>query len=175
LPNGFAAATRVSDCWAAPLKTAARGPQIGLAHLLRELNYFPEAFSSQWSKELSALFSRAIELGGVSKKHAAKLNRRLDKRLIQPLPDAAAKITAFQKRLVKNRAAVFRFLQHPHIPPTNNASERAIRNITKISGQLKSQWGAHAYALIRSVSDTARKKNLKVRQQITNMAVLNFP
>lgn len=179
-PNGFPAATLVSDCWAAQLKTAARGHQICLAHLLRELNYFQEAFSSDWSKELSVLFTRAIELdnkGPLSKKQAQKLNRQLDKLLAQQLAGQPNKIRAFQRRLVKNREAVFRFLQHPDIPPTNNASERAIRNITvkrKISGQFKSQWGADTYAVIRSVIDTAIKRNLNVMEQINNIANLNF-
>jgi len=179
-PNGFPAATLVSDCWAAQLKTAARGHQICLAHLLRELNYFQEAFSSDWSKELSVLFTRAIELdnkGPLGKKQAQKLNRQLDKLLAQQLAGQPDKIIAFQRRLVKNREAVFRFLQHPDIPPTNNASERAIRNITvkrKISGQFKSQWGADTYAVIRSVIDTAIKRNLNVMEQINNIANLNF-
>lgn len=179
-PNGFPAATLVSDCWAAQLKTAALGHQICLAHLLRELNYFQEAFSSDWSKELSVLFTRAIELdnkGPLGEKQAQKLNRQLDKLLAQQLAGQPNKIRAFQRRLVKNREAVFRFLQHPDIPPTNNASERAIRNITvkrKISGQFKSQWGADTYAVIRSVIDTAIKRNLNVMEQINNIANLNF-
>lgn len=176
-PEGFPLATIVSDCWPAQLKTAANGHQLCLAHLLRELNYFDEAFASDWAKNLSALFIRAIELnndGLISKKQAVKkLNQKLDKLLAEQQADPPDKIIAFQKRLVKNRKSVFRFLEHPHIPPTNNASERAIRNITvkrKISGQFKSQWGANAYAIIRLVIDTAIKRNLNVMSQIIAIA-----
>ena len=179
-PEGFPLATLVSDCWAAQLKTAADSHQICLAHLLRELNYFQEAFSSDWAKELSELFTGAIKLdnkGQLCDKQVVKLNRRLDKLLAKQLPDPPDKIAAFQKRLIKNREAVFRFLEHQDVPPTNNASERAIRNITvkrKISGQFKSDWGANAYAVIRSVIDTAIKRNLNVMEQITIIANLTF-
>ena len=108
-------------------------------------------------------------------KSSGQLNRALDKLLAEPLIDQPAKIATFQKRLIKNREAVFRFLEHPEMPPTNNASERAIRNITvkrKISGQFKSNWGAEAYAVIRSVIDTAIKRNLNVMEQIINIANL---
>lgn len=175
-PFGFPLATLVSDCWAAQLKTVAGSHQICLAHLLRELNYFQEAFSSIWAKELSTLFTETIALdnrGLVSEKQAKKLNRRLDKLLAEPLEHSPDKITTFQNRLIKNRKAVFRFLEHPDIPPTNNASERAIRNITvkrKISGQFKSNWGADAYAVIRSVIDTAIKQSRNVMETINNIA-----
>jgi hypothetical protein len=51
----------------------------------------------------------------------------------------------------------------PRIPPDNNGSERAIRNIkvkTKVSGQFKSFKGAEYYANIRTIIDTSRKQNI---------------
>lgn len=48
-PEGFPLATIVSDCWPAQLKTAADGHQLCLAHLLRELNYFDEAFANAYA------------------------------------------------------------------------------------------------------------------------------
>ncbi len=35
----------------------------------------------------------------------------------------------FQKRIIKYRDHVFTFLYHPDVPPDNNGSERAIRNV----------------------------------------------
>lgn len=46
------------------------------------------------------------------------------------------------------------------MPPDNNASERAIRNIKvkqKVSGQFKSPNGAFAFAVLRSITDTSIK------------------
>ena len=46
------------------------------------------------------------------------------------------------------------------MPPDNNASERAIRNIKvkqKISGQFKSTNGADIFAILRSITDTVKK------------------
>jgi len=38
-------------------------------------------------------------------------------------------LVTFQNRLIKYREFIFTFLYHPKVPPDNNASERAIRNI----------------------------------------------
>jgi hypothetical protein len=49
------------------------------------------------------------------------------------------------------------------VPPDNNGSERAIRNVKvkqKISGQFKSLSGAETFAILRSVIDTAIKNKL---------------
>ena len=42
---------------------------------------------------------------------------------------------------VHEKNHIFTFLEHPNIPPDNNGSERAIRNVKvkiKVSGQFKS-------------------------------------
>ena len=55
------------------------------------------------------------------------------------------------------------FLLYPHVPPDNNGSERAIRNVKvkiKVSGQFKSEQGAIDYANLRSIVDTSRKRGL---------------
>jgi len=67
---------------------------------------------------------------------------------------------------------LFRFLDDPTIPPDNNASERAIRNIkvkTKISGMFKSDIGADQFAVIRSVIDTFIKRRQPVMKSLFNM------
>jgi len=62
---------------------------------------------------------------------------------------------------LKARDKIFTFLLHPNVPPDNNGSERAIRNIKvklKVSQQFKSAQGAKDYATLRSIVDTARKR-----------------
>lgn len=69
------------------------------------------------------------------------IEKRLDKLLEYSLPTKHEELISFQKRLVKYRQYLLTFLYHPKVPPDNNASERAIRNIKvkqKVSGQFKS-------------------------------------
>ena len=65
--------------------------------------------------------------------------------------------------LTKAREKIFTFLLYPDVPPDNNGSERAIRNIKvklKVSGQFKSEGGAKDYATLRSIVDTSRKRGM---------------
>ena len=50
--------------------------------------------------------------------------------------------------MVKYKDYILTFLYHPKVPPDNNGSERAIRNVKvklKISGQFKSWKGVDQY------------------------------
>ncbi len=47
------------------------------------------------------------------------------------------------------------------MPPTNNASEQALRHSVvhrKVTGGFRSDWGAEAHAIVTTVLDTARKR-----------------
>ena len=69
----------------------------------------------------------------------------------------------FQLSIIKNRNYLLPFLYNLDIPPDNNGSERAIRNIKvkqKISGQFKS--GQNTFCVLRSVIDTFIKRKLNV-------------
>ncbi|WP_394346888.1 IS66 family transposase [Pedobacter nototheniae] len=80
---------------------------------------------------------------------------------------------AFLKRLLKNRNSIFTFLHHLKVPPDNNASERAVRNVkikTKVSGRFRSHQGATRFAIIRSVIDTTIKNTSNVFQAIKILA-----
>ena len=75
------------------------------------------------------------------------------------------KLNSFVKRITKLKKSVFVFLYHKDVPPDNNASERAVRNIKvkqKISGQFKSPEGTKRFAIIRSIIDTLTKNDLNV-------------
>ena len=63
----------------------------------------------------------------------------------------------------------------PYVPPDNNASGRAIRNIKvkqKVSGQFKSTNGAFGFAVLRSVTDTVIKNNISVLNSLKIIANL---
>jgi transposase len=78
-----------------------------------------------------------------------------------PKSETGKQLNSFRKAHEKNQ--IFTFLEHPNIPPDNNGSERAIRNVKvklKVSGQFKSFQGAKDYASLRSIIDTSRKRSL---------------
>ena len=95
------------------------------------------------------------------------------KLLDQPPDKKHKELYSFYKRIIKYRDHVFPFLYDYDVPPDNNASERAIRNIKvkqKISGQFRSLNGAKNFAIIRSIIDTLNKRNLNVFQNLELIA-----
>jgi transposase len=78
-----------------------------------------------------------------------------------PKSETHKQLNSFRKAHEKSQ--IFTFLEHPNIPPDNNGSERAMRNVKvklKVSGQFKSFQGAKDYASLRSIIDTSRKRGL---------------
>lgn len=182
-PLGFPHATLVSDAWAAQLATPAHAHQLCLAHLLRDLNYFIDAYKSDWATQVKKVFKEAIELKSsliendykAPIKQRDDLKERFDQLLEENNKPLIKKIRAFYKRLVKNRSNIFNFLYNHHIPPDNNASERAIRNTKvkqKISGQFKTLQGAEIFVTIRSIIDTALKRGANIFDAL--FATANF-
>jgi transposase len=167
--DGFIHSFYVSDCWSSQLKVKAIAHQLCMAHLLRELTNFVENLRSEWSARMKKLFLRAIELKAkMTKDHylnppaeVAELDAALDELLKTDCSKFHPKEQAFLHRLIKHRQSIFTFLTHPNVPPDNNASERAIRNVKvkmKVSGQFRNKEGkgADRYAKIRSVIDTTK-------------------
>jgi transposase len=81
----------------------------------------------------------------------------------------------FITRLHKHRQSIITLLLHPNVPPENNGSERAIRNVkvkTKVSGQFRNKEGKGAewFARIRSVIDTTLKNGQDVSFALKCMA-----
>ena len=75
--------------------------------------------------------------------------------------------------MVKYRAYLLNFLHYPNVPPDNNGSERAIRNVKvkqKISGQFKAMAGAKQFAVLRSITDTAIKNGKNVFNELVFIA-----
>jgi hypothetical protein len=61
------------------------------------------------------------------------------------------------------------------VPPDNNGSERAIRNIKvkqKVSGQFKSTQGADGFAILISIIDTTIKSGQNVLNALSLTAKL---
>ena len=182
-PGGFLHAFYVSDCYASQLKTQAKEHQLCIAHLLRELLNFEKNLHDRWSVRMKKLLCRALELkkqmtGNDYRnppKQVKEINEQLDELLSVDYSTFHKKEQAFIKRLVKHRGSILTFLTHEKVPPTNNASEQAIRNIkfkTKVSGQFRNKEGkgADRYAKIRSVIDTTIKNGQDVFTALLCMA-----
>jgi transposase len=182
--NGdFSHSYYVSDCWSSQLKVKAKMHQLCFAHLLRDLNNFVENLGSPWSAKMKALFKNALELKNKMTAddylnpppQVDKLKGELDELLKTDYSKFHTREQAFVKRMIKNRHSIFTFLKHPLVPPDNNASERAIRNVKvkmKVSGQFRNSdgKGADRYAKIRSVIDTTIKNGQDVYAALVCMA-----
>ena len=182
-PGNFIHSFYISDCWASQLKVKALAHQLCLAHLLRELSNFATNLNSQWSANMKDLFLRAIELKNNMTvedyqnppQEVAQINEELDQQLKVDYSKFHQKEQAFIKRLIKHRQSIFAFLNYPNVPPDNNASERAIRNVkvkTKVSGQFRNEdgKGADRYAKIRSIIDTTIKNGQDIYTTLVCLA-----
>lgn len=181
--NGFHNAVLVHDCWSSHFKTPCKTHQLCTAHLLRELTFFQERYQSKWAIDFKTLIYKALEL----KKNLIQIEyekptpKRNDilfdlKLLLQtPVPKQEKDLCAFHKRMTKYEDYIFTFLFYQCVPPDNNGSERAIRNVKvkqKISGQFKTERGAQIYAIIRSVTDTCIKNKQNVLLAFNTIAKL---
>jgi len=176
-PDGLPNSVVVHDCLSTQFKIKAKGHQICIAHLLRELNFFIE-LGDKWSIKFKRKLKEALLLFKQIKLNPKKnfsnkiknLNQHVDTLLKET--KLKGKVNTFCKRIRKRRDSLLRFLDDPNIPPDNNASERAIRNIkvkTKVSGMFKTEVGADQFAIIRSVIDTFIKRRQPVMKSLFNM------
>ncbi len=102
---------------------------------------------------------------------------RLDRLLALPPDKKDEKLYPFYKRMCRERQHLFTFFFLENVPPDNNASERAIRNIKvkqKVSGQFKVIEAAQKFAEIRSVIDTTIKNGLNVLESLVLIAKFEF-
>lgn len=185
--NGLPNSILTHDCWRAHFNTQAYNHQVCLAHLLRDLNYLEDLYQNKWTCNFRELLLSAIELKRQMTKDdyvADNFNKRdiiIDKAdtllQAQEFDENHKKLITFYKRMQKYKDYLFVFLYHQQVPPDNNASERAIRNIKvkqKISGQFKSKNGAKRFAIIRSVTDTVIKNGRNILDALNLIAKFNF-
>lgn len=172
-PNGFKNAHLVSDCYSAHLKTSAFSHQLCTSHLIRDLNYLIESDQSKRAIRMKMLLTDALQLKQQMSEsdinqpniNRAFIDKEISRLLAWEIPDEPKGVKTFFRRIRKNRKYLLEFLYHFHVPPDNNASERAIRNAKvkqKISTQFKSASGIENYAIIRSVFDTCLKRGIGI-------------
>jgi len=182
--DGFENSVLVHDCWASHFNTQAASHQICIAHLLRDMNYLNELYGHKWSQACKLLFQLALKQEKqmdavdyyIHNPRRIQIEKRLDFLINYELPPDKEELVTFQNRLKKYRDFLLTFLYRPEVPPDNNASERAIRNIKvkqKVSGQFKSPTGAFGFAVLRSVTDTILKNNQNVLGSLQVIANLH--
>jgi len=170
----------VRDGWRAQAGTVAKHHRTCLPHLLRHLNYLNERYEgAQWGRDLKRLSHDATELGrnggADTDVRREAIVRRLKILLDRPPDRGQKELFTFYKRIRRERGNLFTFLSVEGVPPDNNASERAIRNIKvkqKISGQFKTGKAAGNFAITRSVIDTTIKNGMGVLEALALIAKL---
>ena len=180
-PGGFPGATLVRDGWRPQTGTVAAHHQTCLAHLLRDLNYLVQKYDgTQWAADFRKLLLDAIELErrGSCEKYGnerTEIVQRLQKILGEPPDKKHKELYTFHRRMCRERQNLLTFLYMPEVPPDNNGSERAVRNVKvkqKISGQFKNTRTAQNFAKIRSVIDTTIKNDMNVLDALSLIAKL---
>lgn len=173
--NGLPNAVLVHDRWPCHFQMIAKEHQICCAHLLRDLNYIKELYKDKcdWANQFKVLLQEAIKL---KKSYTTAdyyypdirrqtLFEKLDKLLLYSIDEEHKKANTLLKKLSAKRDCILYFLEQSNVPPDNNGSERAIRNIKvkqKISGQFKSLANANIFAILRSIIDTTIKNGNNV-------------
>lgn len=142
-----------------------------------------ERHKSTWAEQTCSLLRDAIALKNkLGKRNSPEekisitaLENRMDSLLEIPLDLAHPEAVNVQKRLKKSRNSILTFLHYHKVPPDNNTSERAVRNIKvkqKISGQFKSSEGAEDFCVIRSIIDNLIKRSQNVLENLVHISRL---
>jgi len=161
----------VSDVLSSQMCHPAHNYQICLAHQVRDLQYAIDLHQCQWAQQLQTLFYEAMrfhrqrdpQVVDDDERQRVAYETRLDELLA--LTPAHADSENLRGRFVKHRPALLFFLQRTDVPPTNNASEQALRNSViyrKVTGGFRSLWGAELYANLISILETARRQGRSI-------------
>ena len=168
----------LSDCWKPQLHAPADQHQLCLPHQIRALQGLRDRRPRlQWAREMQTLFRTAIHLGhrrdaltpAGFRRQVTLLERRLERLLQRSFTGPG---TNLLDRYRTHRAHLFVFLQRTDVPADNNACERALRPSVihrKVMGSFRSEWGAHAYAALATVLDTAKRASVNLFQKLVSL------
>jgi len=163
----------VADLYRAPKHHPAEPWQVCLAHQLRDCQFAIEAGDAVFAPRMKAVLLRAFAIHNRRDTLAAStlyqyqcdLQRRVHRCLaLEPANPHGRRL---QKRYTTIQDHVF--LDAAAIPPTNNASEQAIRMSTvfrKVTNGFRSEWGRDLFAAVRSVMNTGKRHGLSAYQAI---------
>jgi len=172
----------VSDLGPAQLHHPAQHLQVCLAHQVRELQFVIDTAQCPWATNVQATFYQAIQLGQqrttLTPATYTKRVRQLEQHLEAVLATypTSADAQRLWRRFRKHRPSLLTFLYHPNAPPTNNASEQALRNSViyrKVTGGFRSAWGADLYANLISIFETARRQGRDLFATLADVVALH--
>lgn len=157
----------VSDRLSSQMGHPAQQYPICLAHQVRDLQYEIDVHTCAWAAQVQALLYQAMALDQQRdslseadyRQQVATVEQQMDTLLkTYPQHDGSQRLW---RRYRKHRASLFVCLHRADVPPTNNASEQALRNSViyrKVTGGFRSDWGAQLYANLLSILETARRQ-----------------
>jgi len=166
----------VSDLFSAQAAHPAQDWQVCLAHQLRDCQYAIDTGDELFAPRMKRLFLKAIALqrrrhtlaASTVEQYCARLRGSL--REILNLKPKALEGQRLLKRYQKIRAHLLLFLTDETIPPTNNASEQALRwsvVFRKVTNGFRSDWGAELFAQVRSLVNTAKRQGISAFDAIS--------
>jgi transposase len=172
-----------SDAFPTQFAAPATRHQLCLSHQIRDLTYAVEIdgpAGAGWARDLRHVFSRAIRLYRERDKvtPATFANRRVRieraaDRLIFGFPIGVGAAWQLQKRYRRHRDKLFVFLHRDDVEPTNNSSERDLRNSVihdKVTGGYRSRRGAEQGAVFATLLATARKLGQNAYARLCSIA-----
>jgi transposase len=167
--------------------------QYCLVHLGRDLHDLREAHPQDagigaWVQKVLDLLERAKEYAraqneqptdtGQQRRRRRKAFEQEAEALSRPYLQNALPQRTLAERIRKHQSQLFVFVEHPEVPPDNNAAERAIRPfvvLRKVSGGTRSAAGSHTQVVLLSLFGTWKLRGLEVlaacRQMLTGAAV----
>lgn len=166
----------VSDLFSAQAAHPAHDWQVCLAHQLRDCQYAIDAGDELFAPRMKWLFLKAIALQrrrhtlatSTVEQYCARLRGSL--REILNLNPKSVDGQRLLKRYQKIRAHLLLFLTDETIPPTNNASEQALRwsvIFRKVTNGFRSDWGAELFTQVRSLVNTAKRRGISAFDAIS--------
>ena len=170
----------VSDLFSAQKTHPAESWQVCLAHQLRDCQYGIDAGDDIFSARMKKLLLRAFVLQRrwVDLAHSTRYQYRCrlyrDLKQVLSLSPIQADGMRLQTRYRALQENLFLFLDDPTIPPTNNASEQALRwsvIFRKVTNGFRSDWGRDLFASVRSIVNTGRRQGFSAFESI--LAALN--
>jgi len=170
----------ISDLFSAQKTHPAEDWQVCLAHQLRDCQYGIDAGDTIFSPRMKRILLWSI---GVRRRwdklaestryqYLCRLYRQLEE--VLALSPTQADGIRLQNRYRDLRENLFLFLEDTTIPPTNNASEQALRLsviFRKVTNGFRSDWGRDLFADVRSIVNTGKRQGLSAFQAIS--AALN--
>lgn len=181
-PGGLPEAVLVTDRLAAQLNMPAARHQVCLAHIMRRCVGLDEAAgATYWPAEMLEVLGEVCERGALGRACDATTRERLARELDKLLSDAHGELPEgegkLRRSLAKDRERMLVCLERAEVPPDNNASERAIRNLKvklKVSGQWGGAAGTKAYLALRSVIETAIRRGVRPLAALSDPATLGL-